>query len=378
VPVEASFAEFRAFDHFARVVDDRVFEPVPGDHWLGLSDVVCSTAAIAAGRYKAVNMAGAAVISAVMNAIGSRSFPFVFGGDGASYVVAAEHLEAVRSAAAATATFVSEELGLELRVALAPVSAIREAGHDLRVARFAASPFVAYAMFSGGGVEWAERQMKEGRFLLPPAPARSRPDLTGLSCRWKPLQSRHGTILSLIVREAPGAPPGRFARLVEGVIAIIDGSEERHGQPVAPEGPEFGFVRQGLDYEARASRRRQPLFARKAYIWLEMLYGIFLSTIGRRAGRFDPSVYRRVTALNTDFRKFDDGLKMTVDCHEGTADRIEQLLADAEARGIARYGMHRQSSALMTCIVPSYVQNDHLHFLDGAGGGYAAAAARLK
>jgi hypothetical protein len=179
-------------------------------------------------------MAGAAVISAVMNAIGSRSFPFAFGGDGASYVVAAEHLEAVRSAAAATATFVSEELGLELRVALAPVSAIREAGHDLRVARFAASPFVAYAMFSGGGVEWAERQMKEGRFVLPPAPAHSRPDLTGLSCRWRPLQSRHGTILSLMVREAPGAPPGHFARLVEGVIAIIDDSEERQGQPVPP------------------------------------------------------------------------------------------------------------------------------------------------
>ena len=32
----------------------------------------------------------------------------------------------------------------------------------------------------------------------------------------------------------------------------------------------------------------------------------------------------------------------------------------------------------MTCIVPSYVSDDHVHFLDGAGGGYALAAQALK
>ena len=32
----------------------------------------------------------------------------------------------------------------------------------------------------------------------------------------------------------------------------------------------------------------------------------------------------------------------------------------------------------MTCIVPSYVSDDHVHFLDGAGGGYALAAQNLK
>ena len=29
----------------------------------------------------------------------------------------------------------------------------------------------------------------------------------------------------------------------------------------------------------------------------------------------------------------------------------------------------------MTCIVPSPFADDHVHFLDGAGGGYALAAA---
>ena len=54
---------------------------------LGLADVVTSTEAIEAGRYKAVNTAGAAVISAVSNALGTLDFPFVFTGDGASFAV---------------------------------------------------------------------------------------------------------------------------------------------------------------------------------------------------------------------------------------------------------------------------------------------------
>jgi hypothetical protein len=32
----------------------------------------------------------------------------------------------------------------------------------------------------------------------------------------------------------------------------------------------------------------------------------------------------------------------------------------------------------MTCVVPSALTPDHMHFVDGAGGGYAAAASRLR
>jgi hypothetical protein len=54
------------------------------------------------------------------------------------------------------------------------------------------------------------------------------------------------------------------------------------------------------------------------------------------------------------------------------------VLADAAAAGTCRYGIHRQEAALMTCIVPSSLDRDHVHFVDGASGGYAMAAAMLK
>ena len=95
----------------------------------------------------------------------------------------------------------------------------------------------------------------------------------------------------------------------------------------------------------------------------------------RSIGGFDPERYRAQLVANSDFRKFDDGLRMTLDCSPALADRIEARLGLAEADGVAMTGFHRQESALMTCFVPSAGRSDHVHFVDGAMGGYAAAAA---
>jgi hypothetical protein len=40
--------------------------------------------------------------------------------------------------------------------------------------------------------------------------------------------------------------------------------------------------------------------------------------------------------------------------------------------------MHRQDAAMMTCFTPSLLRSDHVHFVDGARGGYASAATALK
>jgi hypothetical protein len=42
------------------------------------------------------------------------------------------------------------------------------------------------------------------------------------------------------------------------------------------------------------------------------------------------------------------------------------------------YGLHRQDAAVMTCFAPSPADNNHIHFIDGARGGYARAATSLK
>ena len=72
---------------FRCLTDESLYEPLPDDWVVGVADVVNSTGAIAEGRYKAVNMAGASVISAVKNAVGGAEFPFIFGGDGTGFAI---------------------------------------------------------------------------------------------------------------------------------------------------------------------------------------------------------------------------------------------------------------------------------------------------
>ena len=82
------------------------------------------------------------------------------------------------------------DLNLVMRIALVPVAAVRAQGLDVRVARFGPSPNLSYAMFSGGGLGWAEAAMKRGEFAVPKAPPGTQPDLTGLSCRFEEIPSR--------------------------------------------------------------------------------------------------------------------------------------------------------------------------------------------
>ena len=118
---DAFYSGVPVFRDFRRLMDTAMYLPLPDDWAIGIADVVQSTKAIADKRYKAVNMAGAAVIASVTNALGGREFPFVFGGDGASFAVGPDDFEKAQTALAATAAWSDSELNLTMRVALLPV-----------------------------------------------------------------------------------------------------------------------------------------------------------------------------------------------------------------------------------------------------------------
>jgi Protein of unknown function (DUF3095) len=367
------FETLPTFEEFSGVADAQNYRPLPADWSLATADIVSSTGAIARGEYKAVNMAGASVISAVLNALGHRKIPFIFGGDGAVLAVPENALAKTREALALTQVWVKEDLRLDLRAAIVPLSDIRANGHDVRVARFQASSNVTYAMFAGGGASWAEAQMKAGKYVVPAAPAGSRPDLSGLSCRWDPIAAKNGEIVSIIVTPVAEARNAEFSRLVDDIVGII-GEQDRAGLPVPRK---FSWPPKGLNYEALASRRGS-LWARKLYILAECLAGWAIFQTNMKVGRFDAAVYKNDVAQNTDFRKFDDGLKLTVDIAPALVKRLEERLKQAGEAGLCRYGLHRQNSALMTCFVPNPFARDHFHFIDGGAGGYAMAAANMK
>ncbi|WP_085580959.1 DUF3095 domain-containing protein [Thalassospira mesophila] len=373
-----SYLAIPTFSDFRQILDPARYHALPDDWYVGIADIVASTEAVAQGRYKAVNMAGAAVIAAISNTLGHSAYPFMFGGDGASFACAPEQIDKIRIALGATRRWTRENLGLELRVALFKMSEIRAAGRDVRVARYAVSDAVSYAMFSGEGVHWAEAQMKaHSDHHVSSAPPGAQPDLNGLSCRWSSITaSNDGSIVSLIV--LPTDNRAAFDAVVNDVLYLLD-EDPRHAHPVGENGPLFRFPPAGLTLEALASRPLGgSLFVARAKVILTAALAFILDKTGWKLGAFDPAHYRRYTALNTDYRKFGDALFMTVNCSAKQLDDLEQILTRAEHENSIQFGLHRQKTAIMTCIVPSVLNDAHFHFLDGGEGGYSAASAAYK
>src|SRR5690606_35683786 len=133
-----------------------------------------------------------------------------------------------------------------------------------------------------------------------------------------------------------------------------------------------------MTLDAHMSRRRMSLTLRRLQLLYENLLAFVFFKTGLKAGEFDPVHYARTVSDNADFRKFDDGLKMTLDCDSGTVDHLRGVLDRAQDNGIVRYGLFQQDEAMVTCIVPSITRDDHVHFIDGAAGGYTRAAAQIK
>ncbi|HAI32334.1 MAG TPA: DUF3095 domain-containing protein, partial [Thalassospira sp.] len=153
----------------------------------------------------------------------------------------------------------------------------------------------------------------------------------------------------------------------------------RKSSPIPENGPGVAFPPPGMHLEAEATKHKEGGYIKA---WLKALYIALIAAIlmktGWKLGVFDPRRYRDYTGYNTDFRKFGDGLWMTVNCSLTRAEEVEALLHAAELQGDVHFGTHRQRSAIMTCIVPSITSDAHFHFLDGGEGGYTAAATAFK
>jgi hypothetical protein len=113
-------------------------------------------------------------------------------------------------------------------------------------------------------------------------------------------------------------------------------------------------------------------------VLVHTLFAYFILRFGISVGGFVPQTYLRQVVENSDFRKYDDGLRMVLDCTPELEETLTQRLTAAASGGVARYGLHRQDAAMMTCFTPSALRSDHVHFIDGARGGYASAATALK
>ncbi len=108
-----------------------------------------------------------------------------------------------------------------------------------------------------------------------------------------------------------------------------------------------------------------------------MILGWFLLRFGVQTRDVDWGMYMGDLVSNTDFRKFDGSLRLVLAGGAEQREELEEYLSGLRRRGEVSFGVHIAHSALMTCLI-EHRQSAHFHFVDAAGGGYAAAARALK
>ena len=372
------------FYDFTEFVEFDAYEPVPDDWVVLIADVQGSTRAIEEGRYKDVNMVGAASITAVLNTCRDIEVPFVFGGDGGTVVVPGSQREAAGDALIGLREISRATFGLLLRVGAIPVADLRAKGTDVRVRKYQLSSGNYLAMFAGGGVELSDSLLKSAApgspYLLTAQSEVGAPDLQGLSCRWEPLIPRSGRMMTIMVQATKSDPAGQSGVLSDVVRAISDilGHRLQDSAPASVRSMKFGWPPRGLVLEARATAGRQTFLRRYVAVLASSLIQFWCERFDRRAGAYNAPVYRDELRSNTDFRKYDGILRMVLDVSESQAERIERYLKREQDAGRLVYGVHVTDTALMTCLVFSLERSEHVHFIDGSDGGFAKAAQEFK
>ena len=378
---ESFFAQLAELTSFEDVVSTGHHRSAPETWHVVVTDVAGSTQAIENGHYKDVNAVGVASILALKNALPDVELPYVFGGDGATVLVPGNRIAQVETALRGMRRVAQEAFSLTLRASHVPVARLNRFGHPFLVGRYRLSPHIVLAAFSGRGVSVVEQWVKDpelGKQFSVSEDGPAEADLEGFECRWQPAPSRRGKVVSLLVvaRGDRAAREETYRSVLSKIPTIV--GQERHplsaGQmKLKPLGGDYSTearVRsgetQGGAYKSAESRARRLSFIGRGLMKLRL-----------SAGGFDGAHYMSEFLQNTDFQKFDEALRMVLDMKEADASQLTRYLQEKFVEGKLAFGVHQSEHALITCMVKNYSGN-HVHFVDGADGGYALAAKQLK
>ena len=356
------------------MLQKELFQAVPSDWHVIVTDIKGSTNAVANGLHETVNLVATGSIVAVLNLAykANITVPFFFGGDGATFIVPESIFQPAMQALLTYSENTLDNLGLSLRAGAVSVADIYKEGHHLLISKIKISTTLTIPVLLGTGLSYAEKIIKEEDYLFSCEKDEDCvPDLDGMQCRWDKINppKKDNEIVTLLIIAAEGIEQSEAFRKVFLVLDEIYGVP-RHRQPISVSKLKLNtsFSRLGSEMKAKIGHISIWKFINT---WVTNLYGFIYFRTGKGLR------YLKRLVEMSDTLVIDGRINTVISGTEQQRLQLNKELDLLEKNGFILYGMHVSASAVMSCYVRD-LEDGHIHFVDGSEGGYTKAAGILK
>jgi len=356
------------------LVHNNLFKPVPADWQVIITDIKNSTAAVKAGQHENVNLIATGSIVAVLNIAFKANIliPFFFGGDGATFIVPPDMVSEVMKSLLKYRENTLKGFDLDLRAGIMAVDEIYEAGHHLQISRYSSSETFSIPIVLGDGLAHAEQLIKGENYLLATQDVAANDiDLSGMQCRWdkiEPPENSEEVVTLIVVAQQCEHQAEVFSKVVQHLDEIYGAPEKR--QPISVPKLIFktSFNSLGKELKHRFGKVRIFEFIKS---WaINMFSYIYLRTASGKK-------YLKQLVEMSDTLVIDGRINTVI---TGTAQQrlaLQDELNKLEQDNSILYGLYVSGESIMSCYVRD-LEDEHIHFVDGAEGGYTNAAGVLK
>jgi hypothetical protein len=356
------------------LVKASLFHPVPANWHVIITDIKGSTQAVQSGLHETVNLIATGSIVTVLNLAfrAGITVPFFFGGDGATFIVPPSIVDQAMQGLLLYQLNTSENFNLELRVGVVPVQEIYQEGHELNISKFSLSDAFSIPVILGKGLSFAEQLIKAEDYLFASelAPA-GELDLSGMQCRCDkidPPEHSQEIVTLLVMAVGTVSPALVFSKVIRHIDEIYGPPQKRQPISVAKLKLKSSFDRLSVEMRARIGKIR---FFELLKSWLINLYGyIYFQTASGK------NYLNRLVEMS-DTLVMDGRINTVISGNQAERFQLLKVFDELEQAGELVYGVHVSGDSVMSCYVRD-LKDGHIHFVDGAEGGYTQAARQLK
>jgi len=356
------------------LIQNRLFEKVVASWCVIITDIKRSTVAVNSGLHENVNLIATGSIVAVLNIAfkANISVPFFFGGDGATFIVPPSIVDDVMKSLLKYKENTLKNFSLDLRIGIMPVVEIYKQGHTLNICKFSSAETFSIPIVLGDGLAYAEQVIKGEHYLLAGHDATfDEIDLSGMQCRWDkiaPPENSDEVVTLIVIASAIAQQAAVFSKVIYYLDQIYGSPEKR--QPISV--PKLIFR---TSFNSLGKEMKHRLGKIK---FLELIKSWFINVYGYIYFRTDRGKkYLKQLVEMSDTLVVDGRINTVI---TGTAKQrlaLEQALNQLEKNNEILYAFYVSGESVMSCYVRD-LEDDHIHFVDGADGGYTRAAGILK